>query len=314
MKPMHAKWMIVWIVVPIFLILSAFRSDAIEVKFLKIKFMNAEKSFASALSESARLKWETGQGQEEIGRLIRDSGPQGRIDQEAFGKAIADVASLKWRHDRVQERLGTAIQKTSSIIMREEKITGDIQEELGRIILANAQIEWIDPAELALTAQRRAEFEQEKLGRDIQRRAHFVWAENELARKVQMALLTSLAEEKSRVPHDVFTVLRRETGRTHEEELRMATNLMDERKGEALGRILPSQPESVRPSVSTERTARGWGGFGEFGLPALLGFLGALGVILWFWVALDRPPSERSSGDKALESKVGHKDKMTKVA
>jgi hypothetical protein len=314
MKPMYAKRMIASIFVPIFLIISAFRADAIEVKFLKIKFMNAEKTFASALSEAARLKWEAGQGQEELGRLIRDGGPQGRVDQEAFGKAIAGGASLKWRHDRVQERLGAAIQKTSNIIMREEEITGNIQEELGRIILANAQIEWIDPAELALNAQRRAEIEQEKLGRDIQRRAHFVWAENELARSVQMALLSSLALEKSQVPNGVFSVLRRETGRTHEEELRMATALMDEEKGEALERILPSGPASVSSSAPTVRTDTGWGGFGEFGLPALLGFLGALSVILWFWIALDRPPSERTPADKAFEAKVGHKDKMSNVA
>jgi hypothetical protein len=286
------------------LLCSTIPSWGAEVKFLKTRFMNAQRLFGAAFLESARLKWEAGKVQEEVGFLIRDEGSRGRIDQELLGQKIAQADQLKWRMGRAQEQLGFAALRISKIVSQEEAIKGGVQEDLGRVILSQAQLQWIDPKILELSAQRQAGLAQEVLGREVQRRARFAWAEAALARSVQGVLLSSTEPEKARISEEVLSILREGSGRTHEENLLRAKTLMDKDLGSALGQIVPSRPEPIQPTVDMTVPAPGWGGFGEFGLPALLGFFWAIGFFLWIWTGLEHPPLEHSPLERAWSEKT----------
>lgn len=103
------KLMTIGIMGTVILLTGAF-SHAGEVQFLKLKHMSSQEETGRAIQESSRLQWERGKAQENLGGLIRDSGPFGAIGQDKLGSGIARNAHLKWQEGKAQEQLGELIQ------------------------------------------------------------------------------------------------------------------------------------------------------------------------------------------------------------
>lgn len=80
----------------------------------EVRFSGTQGQLGQAFLNAAQLRFDRGEVQEELGRLIQDAGVLGKIDQEAFGRKIATSASLKWQAGRVQEQIGSAIVAAAS--------------------------------------------------------------------------------------------------------------------------------------------------------------------------------------------------------
>lgn len=70
-----------------------------------------QEQMGGAVMEAGSLSWRYGQAEEQLGRLIRDAGPTGSVDQPRFGEGIAKTAQLKWRQGAAESFLGAAITK-----------------------------------------------------------------------------------------------------------------------------------------------------------------------------------------------------------
>lgn len=288
MKPSNRqKWLVGGAVLGMLLISSAiFSSQAEEIKFLKIKYMNAQQEMGRAIMESGQLGWSYGQVQEQLGKIIQEAGPEGKIDQPLLGKGIAEAAHFKWQIGTSEEALGSAIVKTSMIVSREAAIMGKeaIQERLGAMIQAQAQREWIASEEAKSFAATRVASLQEEEGRAIQKKARFNWAEGEVATAVRTAHLSEKVSEP--IPSEVLFSLRPVTGFESEGNLRVALASMEGEKGVPFTKLLPAT--EVLAAGPSEYPERGWGGVAEFGLFSLLGFGWAMTMLSWVVTDLDR--------------------------
>lgn len=266
---------------------ATFSSQAEEIKFLKTKHMNAQQEMGSAIMESGRLGWGYGQVQEQLGKIIQDAGPGGKIDQTLLGKGIAEAAHFKWQMGTSEESLGSAIVKTSMIVSKEAAITGKevIQGRLGAMIQAKAQREWTASEEAKSFAAARAAALQEEQGRTIQKKARFSWAEGEVATAVRTAHLSERVSEP--IPNEVLFSLRSTTGFESEGNLRMALAFMEGEKGVPFTTLLPA-PGVITAAGPSKYTEEGWGGFAEFGLFSLLSFGWAMTMFSWVMTDLDR--------------------------
>lgn len=75
----------------------------------------AQEAMGGAVMKTGSLSWEYGQAEERLGRMIRDSGPNGAIDQPLLGTGIAEAAQLKWRQGGAQNSLGETIAKNAQV-------------------------------------------------------------------------------------------------------------------------------------------------------------------------------------------------------
>lgn len=269
------------------LLSTTFSSQAEEIKFLKIKHMNAQEEMGGAILESGRLGWRYGRVQEQLGKIIQDAGPEGKVDQPLLGKGISEAAHLKWQAGVTEEALGSAIVKTSMIVSKEAAIMGKeaIQGRLGAMIQAQAQREWAASKEAESFAATRAAALQEEQGRAIQKRARFDWAEGEVATAVRTAHLSEKVSEP--IPGEVLISLRSVAGFESEGNLRMALTFMEGEKGVPFTTLLPTAPVIVATAPS-KYVERGWGGFAEFGFFSLLAFGWAMTMFSWTVTDLDR--------------------------
>jgi hypothetical protein len=269
------------------LLFSVAFSQAEEIKFLKVKYMAAQKEMGSAILGSGRLGQLYSQTQESLGTMIRDAGPQGKIDQPLLGKEIAEAAHLKWQAGAAEEALGSAIVKTSMIVSKEAAITGKeaIQERLGAMIQAKAQREWVATEEAKSFVATMAAALQEEQGRTIQKGARFNWAEGEVATAVRTAHLSEKVSEP--IPGEVLFSLRSVTGFESEGTLRTALTFMEGEKGVPFTGLLPA-PVVITAAGPSKYAEGGWGGFAEFGFFSLLSFGWAMATFSWVMTDLDR--------------------------
>ena len=265
------------------LLFSATFSQAEEIKLLKV---NAQKGMGSAILEAGRLGRLYGHAQESLGMVIREGGPEGKIDQALFGKGIAEAASLKWQVGRAEETLGSAIAKAALIVSKKTAITGKeaVQGRLGAGIQAKAQREWAASEEAKSFTATRVAALQEEQGSAIQKRARFNWAEGEVATAIRAAHLPGKVSEP--IPSEVLFPLRSMTGFEFEENLRLALTLMENEKGMPFTELLPAPVSIVSTGITKYTVVGGERGLGTFA--SLLGFAWAMAMFSWALTDPDR--------------------------
>jgi hypothetical protein len=262
-----------------------------EVRFLKVRFSQAQEELGQAVQNASRLRFDYGQVQENLGRPIRDGASADQTDQEALGRGIAAGALLKGQMGPAQEHLGSSIVRSAQVASAERTILGEIQEHLGKIILAVSRPYPISPEALRMAAQRQAGRLQEDLGGRILSTAQLNWAEEELATLVQTFLrLSHFPETLVKRFEESLSVVRRESGYAPQSALRMGFAQLEMKTGQPFPDLLP-EPATVRPNPIGYREA-GWGGLWEFGLPSLAGFIAVMGMFTWVLRDLDRRPPD----------------------
>lgn len=287
MKPTKKIRWLMGGVVGMFLLSMTVPSRAEEIRFLKVKYMSAQRETGLAIVESSQGAWRLGQTEERLGKMIRDAGPAGKIDQKMLGEGIAEAASLKWRLGLSKESLGSAIAQTATVAYREAAITGPAarQERLGRAIQAEARYDWTLAMGARRTALIKAGERQERMGREIQKAAQARWAEAGIGQAVQSAL--SSGRVSGPISPTALSIVGENVGYRFEANLRLALSLLSNQTGKPLTQMLPAPTiiSSAGPPVYTEL---GWGGFAEYGLASLVGFVWAMAMFSWTLTDLDR--------------------------
>ncbi len=287
------------------LFLTGLFSEAGEVKFLKIKQLNAQQEMGSAIMESGRLAWSDGRIQEQLGKVIRDAGPGGSIDQALLGKGISEAASFKWLAGLSQEKLGSALLNTAMIISKDAAILGKeaIQERTGAMIQADGRHGWVASEEAKAFAAAKVASLQEEEGKIIQKNARFRWAEEEVVATVGTAVLSG--KVSGPIPNEVLYPFRSAVGFEGEGTLRTALVLMEAEKGTPLTRLLPEPvaPSATGVSKYSRIEWRGWGA-----LASLLGFAWAMAMFSYTLIDLDRASAEKAKEmKKEMETVVFRK-------
>ncbi len=281
----------------IFVLSVAPASHAIEIKFLKVKYNKVQGRVDSGMKEVVGLTFSQRTNQEALGEVIAAGGPGMNIDQMEFGRTISIAGQLGWLGNRAKGRLATATQELNAVIMKEAKILGPgaIQERLGAMILANAQVKLVHMADARIDDVFNAGQGQEALGRQIVKGARLHWASGEMGKAVFATIQGRITPGISR---EVIRTIQTTGGFGHEKDFRIGLAVLTGERGRELTQLMPPEITTASGSAVTYAGA-GWGGFAEYGFATVAGFIFVM--YLFAGIMTDVEPPVEKEEEKTYE-------------
>jgi len=271
-------------------------SHAIEIKFLKVKYNKVQSRVDSGVKEVAGLTFNKRINQEAMGTVIAAGGPDLNINQEVYGKTISIAGQLDWLGNRAKERLAMAMQELEAVVLKEARILGPgaIQERLGAMILANAQIGLVHMADAGIDDVYNAARGQEAMGRQIVKEARLHWASGEMGKAVFATIQGRITPE---ISGEVIRTIQTTGGFGHEEDFRIGLTVLAGERGRELTQLMP--PEFIPTSGTATYADAGWGGFAEYGFASVAGFIFVM--YLFAGIMTDVEPPVEKEEEKPYE-------------
>lgn len=251
------------------------RSDATEIKFLKIIYGKSVERGGKAIIDLALLDSSKVRTQEAMDHLIRGEASEGRFSEEALAAFDAvekfTVSQIDRERGMTILRLSNAKARTADIVSREEAILGPaaIAERIRALNRVKAKQALIDAEDARLARRIDARERQLKFVRHLVQGAQKNWATDVMGK----AVFTSLQGEVSPpVPSDAVLTVKSTMGFGALDNFRFATGLLEDETGRPMAHLLPAVVTAAS-SGSQRGASEGWGGFWEFGFFAMTGFL-----------------------------------------
>lgn len=257
MLSIKKNYIVIYALMGVCFLLAAVTSQAVEINIQKAEYAKSQEQMGREIMQASWLRWSQGRVQEELGHLIQEGGPESNIAQETLGSGIAAAAHLNWAQGKSQERIGGSIVRIAQIVAQEAGLlVGKIQEGFGKIILEEAQADF-------LTSQ-------EVLGKRILQQAQIDYSIG-----IMTSALRSALEGKKTAPisKEVVDIAKRNGGYRQLSNFALAVSLLEGDTGMTPSHLLPSRFTTTSGTVTASSSERGWGGFAEFGIFAIAGIL-----------------------------------------
>jgi hypothetical protein len=297
MKPGRVKQLICSIVAGVLVLSVAPLSHALEIKFLKLKYDKVQQRVDLGVKEVAVMTFDQAKNQEALGKVIASGGSEMNINQPEYGKRISIAGQLDWLGSRAKMRLAAAMMELDAVVAKEARILGPgaIQERLGTMILAKAQIGLVHNVEARIDDIYNASRHQEVLGFQIVKAARLDWASEEMAKSVFATIQGRITPE---ISGEVIRTLESTGGFGHAEDFRLGLFVLAGERGERFTQLMPPAIAPLTTRGATYAGA-GWGGFAEYGFATVAGFIFVM--YLFAGILTDVEPPVEKEEEKPYE-------------